>query len=279
MAATGVGTAAILATSLVLGATGANDKINAAASKVFGKDTVKLVLPDPKLAPYFEERLRLDKAVFVPPQATTHLCPVVWYLSGLTCTHANVMEKGEYRRLAAELVVPGHRPAEPGQRAADARGAVGKPEQRPRRHRHRPARPRRVAPRLGAQVATAGHGHGQRRFHPGHLVHGQKHQERAGGTVHDIEPVVVRKLRGDDPQRVVQRGEQAPLAQNRLQVNQGIKLGREAAEAAQRSPGLVLEQTGVQRAAGPLRQLQVARLTAQPPEVAEEQRHSRGPII
>ena len=29
--------------------------------------------------------------------------PVVWYLSGLTCTHANVMEKGEYRRVAAEL--------------------------------------------------------------------------------------------------------------------------------------------------------------------------------
>ncbi len=25
------------------------------------------------------------------------------YLSGLTCTHANVMEKGEYRRVAAEL--------------------------------------------------------------------------------------------------------------------------------------------------------------------------------
>ncbi|TCT34671.1 S-formylglutathione hydrolase [Martelella mediterranea] len=42
-------------------------------------------------------------AVFVPPQATKEPCPVVWYLSGLTCTHANVMEKGEYRRLAAEL--------------------------------------------------------------------------------------------------------------------------------------------------------------------------------
>ncbi|MDB5550189.1 MAG: S-formylglutathione hydrolase protein [Rhizobium sp.] len=42
-------------------------------------------------------------AVFVPPQAATSLCPVVWYLSGLTCTQANVMEKGEYRRLAAEL--------------------------------------------------------------------------------------------------------------------------------------------------------------------------------
>ncbi|MDF1778216.1 MAG: S-formylglutathione hydrolase [Rhizobiaceae bacterium] len=42
-------------------------------------------------------------AVFVPPQAAKAPCPVVWYLSGLTCTHANVMEKGEYRRLAAEL--------------------------------------------------------------------------------------------------------------------------------------------------------------------------------
>jgi S-formylglutathione hydrolase len=28
---------------------------------------------------------------------------VVWYLSGLTCTHANVTEKGEYRRLCAQL--------------------------------------------------------------------------------------------------------------------------------------------------------------------------------
>ncbi len=42
-------------------------------------------------------------AVFVPPQTKYKPCPVVWYLSGLTCTHANVMEKGEYRRLAAEL--------------------------------------------------------------------------------------------------------------------------------------------------------------------------------
>ncbi len=28
--------------------------------------------------------------------------PVLWYLSGLTCSHANVMEKGEYRRACAE---------------------------------------------------------------------------------------------------------------------------------------------------------------------------------
>jgi len=42
-------------------------------------------------------------AVFVPPQAIKEPRPVVWYLSGLTCTHANVMEKGEYRRMASEL--------------------------------------------------------------------------------------------------------------------------------------------------------------------------------
>ena len=42
-------------------------------------------------------------AVFVPPQAADGPCPVVWYLSGLTCTHANVMDKGEYRQAAAEL--------------------------------------------------------------------------------------------------------------------------------------------------------------------------------
>ncbi len=42
-------------------------------------------------------------AVYLPPQADAGRCPVVWYLSGLTCTHANVMDKGEYRRKAAEL--------------------------------------------------------------------------------------------------------------------------------------------------------------------------------
>jgi len=43
-------------------------------------------------------------SVFVPPQADDGgALPVVWYLSGLTCTHANVTEKGEYRRACAEL--------------------------------------------------------------------------------------------------------------------------------------------------------------------------------
>jgi len=43
-------------------------------------------------------------SVFVPPQAAAGAkLPVVWYLSGLTCTHANVTEKGEFRRACAEL--------------------------------------------------------------------------------------------------------------------------------------------------------------------------------
>lgn len=42
-------------------------------------------------------------SVFVPDSATAALLPVVWYLSGLTCTHANVTDKGEYRRACAEL--------------------------------------------------------------------------------------------------------------------------------------------------------------------------------
>lgn len=40
-------------------------------------------------------------AVFTPPQAEEAPCPVLWYLSGLTCSHVNVMEKGEYRAHAA----------------------------------------------------------------------------------------------------------------------------------------------------------------------------------
>ncbi|MBT2243214.1 S-formylglutathione hydrolase [Sphingobium sp. BHU LFT2] len=42
-------------------------------------------------------------SVFVPPHAPGAKLPVVWYLSGLTCTHANVTEKGEFRRACAEL--------------------------------------------------------------------------------------------------------------------------------------------------------------------------------
>jgi S-formylglutathione hydrolase len=41
-------------------------------------------------------------AVFVPDHAPDTKLPVIWYLSGLTCTHANVMEKGEYRAACAK---------------------------------------------------------------------------------------------------------------------------------------------------------------------------------
>jgi S-formylglutathione hydrolase len=42
-------------------------------------------------------------SIFLPPQVEGGgKLPIVWYLSGLTCTHANVTEKGEYRAACAE---------------------------------------------------------------------------------------------------------------------------------------------------------------------------------
>jgi S-formylglutathione hydrolase len=42
-------------------------------------------------------------SVFVPPQPEKgEPLPVLWYLSGLTCTHANVTEKGEFRAACAK---------------------------------------------------------------------------------------------------------------------------------------------------------------------------------
>jgi len=42
-------------------------------------------------------------SIFLPPQAQSgERLPIVWYLSGLTCSHANVTEKGEYRAACAE---------------------------------------------------------------------------------------------------------------------------------------------------------------------------------
>ncbi len=41
-------------------------------------------------------------AVYVPPHDDGARLPVLWFLSGLTCTHANVMDKGEYRHACAE---------------------------------------------------------------------------------------------------------------------------------------------------------------------------------
>ncbi len=44
-------------------------------------------------------------SVFVPPHAQGAKLPIIWYLSGLTCTHANVTDKGEFRAACAELGV------------------------------------------------------------------------------------------------------------------------------------------------------------------------------
>ena len=54
-------------------------------------------------------------SVYVPPHAAGARLPVVWYLSGLTCTHANVTEKGEFRSACAaawiDLRCARHQPA------------------------------------------------------------------------------------------------------------------------------------------------------------------------
>lgn len=42
--------------------------------------------------------------IYLPPQAEAGApLPILWFLSGLTCTHANVVEKGGYQRVCAEL--------------------------------------------------------------------------------------------------------------------------------------------------------------------------------
>ena len=71
------------------------------------------------------DRTDMTFSIFLPPQAGSGAkLPVVWYLSGLTCTHANVTEKGEYRAACAELglifVAPDTSPR--GEDVPDARG-------------------------------------------------------------------------------------------------------------------------------------------------------------
>ena len=44
-------------------------------------------------------------SVFVPEHEADARLPALWYLSGLTCTHANVTEKGEFRAACAEAGV------------------------------------------------------------------------------------------------------------------------------------------------------------------------------
>lgn len=62
-------------------------------------------------------------AVFVPDHAPHEKLPVLWYLSGLTCTQANVMDKGEYRAAASAhriiIVAPDTSPRREGPRGDD----------------------------------------------------------------------------------------------------------------------------------------------------------------
>ncbi|WP_211198627.1 S-formylglutathione hydrolase [Ruegeria haliotis] len=44
-------------------------------------------------------------AVYLPPQAHNGPVPVLWYLSGLTCTHENAMTKGGFQEAAADFGV------------------------------------------------------------------------------------------------------------------------------------------------------------------------------
>lgn len=56
-------------------------------------------------------------SAFVPEHAPGAKLPVLWFLSGLTCTHANVTEKGEYRAACARhgviLIAPDTSPRGP----------------------------------------------------------------------------------------------------------------------------------------------------------------------
>ncbi|HSY56794.1 MAG TPA: alpha/beta hydrolase-fold protein, partial [Bradyrhizobium sp.] len=49
-----------------------------------------------------ETQTAMTFSVYVPPYREGAKLAVVWYLSGLTCTHANVTEKGEFRSACAE---------------------------------------------------------------------------------------------------------------------------------------------------------------------------------
>jgi S-formylglutathione hydrolase len=56
-------------------------------------------------------------STFVPDHAPGAKLPVLWFLSGLTCTHANVTDKGEFRAACAEhgviMVAPDTSPRGP----------------------------------------------------------------------------------------------------------------------------------------------------------------------
>ena len=66
----------------------------------------------------------MELSVYLPPQVVSRLVPVLFYLSGLTCTWANVTEKAGAQRAAAEqgvaLVCPDTSPRGAGLLGEDA---------------------------------------------------------------------------------------------------------------------------------------------------------------
>lgn len=50
-----------------------------------------------------ECKCKMNFGVFIPPQAESEKCPVLYYLSGLTCTEQNFVTKAGAQRVAAEL--------------------------------------------------------------------------------------------------------------------------------------------------------------------------------
>jgi S-formylglutathione hydrolase len=65
-------------------------------------------------------------SVFLPPQAKTEKCPVLYWLSGLTCNEQNFITKAGAQRYAAEhgsvIVAPDTSPR--GSQVADDKGAL-----------------------------------------------------------------------------------------------------------------------------------------------------------
>ena len=50
-----------------------------------------------------ETKTKMTFAVFIPSKADTEKCPVLYWLSGLTCTEQNFITKAGGQRVAAEL--------------------------------------------------------------------------------------------------------------------------------------------------------------------------------
>jgi len=74
-------------------------------------------------------RCDMEFSVFVPPQAADGPVPVLWWLSGLTCTAENFTTKAGAQRLAAEhgvlVVAPDTSPRGEGIRDAEDRWDLG----------------------------------------------------------------------------------------------------------------------------------------------------------